>query len=98
VLSRRLCSLVLACAARFGNPKGEGYIEHLGSDGLPEVGSKLTQGMALWRAVLPLAAVASLPRAPARTVCAFACQYRVAIWHCHVWACLEVPCLVSQSL
>ena len=36
----------------FANPKGDGYVEHLGPDGLPEVGSKLQQGMALWRAVL----------------------------------------------
>jgi len=33
--------------------QGEGHIAHLGADGLPEVGSKLVQGMALWRAVDP---------------------------------------------
>jgi hypothetical protein len=39
--------------ARFANPPGEGHIEHLGPDGLPEVGMQLTQGMALWRAIDP---------------------------------------------
>ena len=29
--------------ARFANPPGNGYEEHLGPDGLPEVGSKLIQ-------------------------------------------------------
>jgi len=43
--------LTAKARSRFANPRGEGYQEHLGDDGLPEVGSKLTQGMALWRAV-----------------------------------------------
>eukprot|EP00960_Hanusia_phi_P052352 761408-Hanusia_phi.AAC.1 len=39
--------------SRFSNPKDDSFVEHLDQDGLPQVGSILTQGQELYRSVDP---------------------------------------------